>query len=74
MLIYSISIETNCLILKLAYEVCLRWVSIYGATFAFKKYKLIYLIRRLKRFNIKAVVDFKTIITELKSSIRVLGL
>ena len=74
LLAYGASTETNCLTLKLAHEVCLRWANTHGATFAPKKYELVHLTRRPKRFNMKAVVDLGATVTEPKSSIRVLGL
>ena len=38
------------------------------------KYKLVYLIRRLKRFNLKAVVNLGEVIVKLEISIYILGL
>ena len=74
LLIYGESIETNYYILKKVYEVYLKLARIYSLTFAFKKYELVYFIRTPKRFNIKAVVDLRSTITESKYNIRVLGL
>ncbi len=42
--------------------------------FALKKYELIYLIRSLKKFNIKVSVNLDSIIIKLKTNIRVLEL
>lgn len=64
----------NCLTLKRAHEICLRWATTHGATFAPKKYKLVHLTWRSERFNMKAVVDLGVTVTEPNSSIRVLGL
>ena len=57
-----------------AYDICLKWVRIHGATFAPKKYELVYLIRSLKRFNMEVSLDFKEVKIDFGSSIRVLGL
>ena len=43
-------------------------------TFTLKKYELIYLIRSLKKFNIRASVNLDSITIKLKTSIRVLEL
>ena len=74
LLAYGKSTVSNCHTLKLAHEACLRWAQTHGATFAPKKYELLHLIRRPKRFNMKAGVDLGATTTEPKSSIRVLGL
>lgn len=74
LLAYGKSTEPNCHTLKLAHEACLRWAETHGATFAPKKYELVHLTRRPKRFNMKAVVDLGATTTEPKSSIRVLEL
>ena len=74
LLVYSGSTEDNCRVLHKAYDICLKWTRTHGAIFASKKYELIHLIRSLKRFNIKAFLDFKEVKIDLDSSIRVLGL
>ena len=74
LLIYDKSIKFNYYVFKLTHEVCLKWARIYKITFASKKYKLIYLIRRLRRFNIKIIINLRDIIIESKINIRVLRL
>ena len=44
LLAYGLSTEENCQILMYGYNRCLNWVHRYGAGFALKKYKLIYLV------------------------------
>ena len=66
--------ENNYRTLYKAYDIYLKWAKIYRATFALKKYELVYLIRSLKRFNIEASLDFKGIKIDSSPSIRVLGL
>ena len=63
------SIKINYIILKIVYKVYLKWAKIYRVIFAFRKYKLIYFTRRLKRFNIKTVIDLGVTIIELKGNI-----
>ena len=46
----------------------------YGARFNTKIYKLVYLIKRPKKVNIKAAVCFGNIIIEPDPAIRILGL
>ena len=74
LLAYGKSTEANCATLKTAHEVCLKWAKTHGATFAPRKYELVHLTRRPKRFNMRAVVDLGATVTEPKGSIRVLGL
>ena len=74
LLAYGESTEGNCQILKTAHEICLKWASTYGASFAPQKYELVHLTRSPKRFNMKATVDLDATSTRPKISIRVLGL
>lgn len=74
LLAYGKSTEINCLTLKKAHEICLKWAKTHGATFAPKKYELVHLTRCPKRFNMTATVDLGETVTKPKTSIRVLGL
>ncbi len=74
LLAYGESTEGNCRTLKAAHEICLRWASTHGASFAPQKYELVHLTRSPKKFNMKATVDLGTTSTRPKASIRVLGL
>ena len=47
---------------------------IYNIIFILKKYKLIYLTRYLKRFNIKTIIDLREIATKFKINIQILRL
>jgi len=71
---YSKSTESNCEVLRNAYEVCLAWAKTYGAAFTPHKYELVHLTRRLKRFNLEAVVNLGEAMVKPETSIRVLGL
>ena len=57
-----------------AYDIYLEWAKIHGATFAPKKYELVYLTRSPKRFNIEVSLDFNEVKIDPSLSIRVLGL
>ncbi len=74
LLAYRKSTEVNCETLRKVYEICLQWAGTYGATFAPKKYELIYLIRSPGKFNIRASVDLGSATAKLKANIRILGL
>lgn len=43
LLAYSKSTEKNCRMLTAVHEVCMRWASTHGATFALQKYELMHL-------------------------------
>ena len=51
LLVYGPSTEENCQILMRGYDRCLDWARHYSASFALKKYKLIYLAQNPKQFN-----------------------
>ena len=74
LLVYSRSIENNYKVLYKAYNIYLKQAKIYRVIFALKKYKLVYLIRSLKRFNIEVSLDFNEVKIDFSLSIRVLGL
>ena len=55
-LIYRNSTERNCRTLKRIYKEYKKWLKTQRAKFAPKKYELIYFIKRLKYFNIRAII------------------
>jgi len=52
---------------------CLNWARRYGTSFALEKYKLIYLSRNLKQFNIQAPLPLLGVETKPKALMRILG-
>ncbi len=74
LIIYNKSIKENYKILIKIYKIYFYQVNIYKVAFTPYKYKLVYLLKSLKRFNIKVIIDFKVIIVYLKVLIRVLKL
>ena len=74
LLAYRKTTESNYKTLELAHEICLKWASTHGASFAPQKYELVYLTRCPRRFNIGAVVSLGHAITKPQTEIRVLGL
>lgn len=71
---YGISTEANCTTLEQAHEVCLRWARKHGASFAPKKYALIYLTRSPKRSNMKATIDLGNHQISPRTEFKALGL
>ena len=74
LLTYNKFTKFNYLILKRAHEIYLRWAITHDVIFALKKYKLIYLTRSPRRFDISITINLKILITKLKANIRILGL
>ena len=60
-LIYRNLIERNYRIFKKIYKKYEKWLKMYEAKFASKKYKLIYFIKRLKDFNIRVIIRISEI-------------
>ena len=60
------STETNCSTLERADEICFSWAWKHGAAFAPKKYELIILTRRPKKFNMAIKVDLSSHQIQLK--------
>ena len=61
LLTYGISTRDNYYTLKRAHKVYANWVETYSASFAPKKYELLYLTRLLKRFDITVLVNIATL-------------
>jgi hypothetical protein len=57
-LTYGLLTERNYKVLKEIYQRCLRWAVTHGTNFVPEKYKILYLIRARKKFNLKAVLIF----------------
>jgi hypothetical protein len=72
-LTYGLSTERNYKILEETYRKYLHWTATYGANFALEKYKIIYLIRARKKFNLKAALILDGIRLTAKDYIRILG-
>ncbi len=54
LLIYEQITERNCQILESMHDQCMNWTHYYRAFFVLKKYDLIHLFRRFKKFNMQA--------------------
>ena len=74
LLIYSKSTEANCRYLEQAHLICQRWAKTHGASFAPKKYELVHLTRKPKKFSMAETVRFEAAEISPSASIRVLGL
>ena len=74
LLAYGTSTAANCLELRQAHEVCLRWARTHGAQFAPQKYELVHMTRYPKRHDMTATVDLGQVAVKPEASIRVLGL
>ena len=70
---YGPSTKENCQILIRGHNRCLDWVCCYGASFALKKYKLIYLVQNPKQFNMQAPLPLLGVETKPEASLRILG-
>jgi len=55
------------------YNHCLNWARCYSASFALEKYKLIYLSRNPKQFNMQASLPLLGVETKPKALMRILG-
>ena len=73
-LIYSSLIEKNYRVLKEIYHKCTNWAITHSVVFTLEKYKVIYLIRAYKKFNLKAIPILSGLRIDIKDHIRVLGI
>jgi hypothetical protein len=73
LLAYGLTTEENCRILARAHGRCMDWARRYGASFSPRKYKLIHLAQKPRRFNMQASLRLEGNETKPSSSVRVLG-
>ena len=62
LLIYEQIIEENCRILENVHNWYMNWAHCYRAFFALKKYDLIHLFRKFKKFNMQAQLQLENLI------------
>ena len=62
LLIYKQITEENCRILKSIYNQYMNWAHHYKVFFALKKYNLIHLFKRFKKFNMQAQLQLKNLV------------
>ena len=61
--------EKNYIILNKFYNIYKQWAYIHKIIFKLNKYKLIHLLKRLKKFNIKIIFIIKDYTVTLKINI-----
>ena len=65
LLIYEQITEENCRILENTHNQCMNWAHCYEAFFVLKKYDLIHLFRKFKKFNMQAQLQLENLIKAL---------
>ena len=73
-LAYGKSTEENCRTLERIHRKCELWAARHGSVFAPDKYKLIYLSRNPKKFDMSATFQKENNLIEPKTDIRILGI
>ncbi len=71
-LAYDKFIEETCKTLSKVHNICVKWVHTHDVTFASEKYKLIYFIRKLKKFDMIINIQIESSVIKLKSDVQVL--
>ena len=74
LLIYEKFIKKNCAILKCIHFTCIWWTNRHDMIFIFEKYESIYLSRKTRRFNMRAMIKINDVAVELKINIKMLKL
>ena len=74
LLIYKKFTKKNCAILKHIHFVCVQWTGRHDTVFILKKYELIYLSCRMKRFNMRAMMKIENVAVKSKINIKMLKL
>ena len=72
LLIYEQIIEENYKILENTHNWCMNWICHYRAFFILKKYDLIHLFRKFKKFNMQAQLQLENLIKTLIISVQML--
>ena len=62
LLIYKQIIKRNCQIFKSTYDKYMNWVHHYETFFMLKKYDLIHLFRKFKKFNMQVQLQLKNLV------------
>ena len=70
---YGTSTEENCKALSRIHDECTTWARRHGSSFAPKKYELIHMTRKPRRFDMTASINIGPDIVTPKSDIRILG-
>ena len=72
LLIYKQIIERNYQILKSTHDQYMNWACYYETFFALKKYDLIHLFKKFKKFNMQIQLQLKNLVKAFITSIHVL--
>ena len=74
LLIYKKFTKKNYAILKHIHFICVWWTKRHDMIFIFKKYELIHLSHKTRRFNMRATMKIGDVVVEFKTNIKLLKL